>query len=319
MDYLDISDREHGFALLAAGPGTPGPAAHPMPNFHPERALSPNSSMGSFRAQPSVSGAAAMPLFAAACLVAVLLKPAAVAVPLAAASILASAAFARAMRARMVEVDPAIIAAFSAALIAVAALRPAVFLPSIAVAILLTLVWNMRKIEHPGLADALFAPALGLVLCGVMPAHVALAAVSVFAGGESMGRAFVVIYLFAGSASLLATGVAERSLRDRLYGPASLLLAADVAGGMASLLVCLIASTLRKPAASTLAFAALALAIEAGIAIGRRLSDVFATGGRDPEEIVDPALARDTAALSIFISAGFSGAIAFYVGRLFFV
>lgn len=264
-------------------------------------------------------GSFAVPALVLACIIAILVRPAAVAVPLAALSAMASWAFSKALRARMVASSPLLLAIASVFLVLLGALRPSLFFAGVPLALLAVFFWATTRLSRGGVADSLFGSALAIVVTGFLPAHAALAAVSPFAGGESMGRPLVIVSLIATGAAIAATAAAAASLtspmpRKRADGG----LGADLAGLLAAILVCLIASTLKKPDAGVVAFLALALTIEAGVALGRRFAWVLTTGGGDPQELVSPAEFLETKTLERVLPLAFASAGTYYLGRLLF-
>lgn len=264
-------------------------------------------------------GSIAVPALVLACIVAILVRPAAVAVPLAALSALASWSFSRALRARMVASPPLLLAIASVFLVLLGAARPSLFFAGVPLVMLAVFLWATTRLSRGGAADSLFGSALAVVVTGFLPAHASLAAVSPFAGGESMGRPLVIVTLVAAGAAMVATAAAAASLPSpRTQKRAEGGLAADLAGLLAAILVCLIASTLRKPDAGVPAFLALAVTIQAAVALGRRLAWVLTTGGGDPQEIVSPTEVTETHTLERFLPLAFASAGAYYVGRLLF-
>jgi hypothetical protein len=266
-------------------------------------------------------GLIALPILGVLSIALVLIRPSLVAVPLATACVLGAAAFAACLEARAVSVSFPLLAACSCAVVIVSVARPALWLVSIVAALFAIAVWAMPRLKEGGVSDSVFASLLGFALLGIAPSHLGLSAISVFAGGESMGKALVVVTLIVTAATMSAAYAAATSFQQRSAGGpvAGGQIGADLAGLLAAVLTSLIASTIKRPQASALYYLFLAVAIAAAVALGRRLESVFVGGGTDPEEIVNPSKIGDAYSLRIMLPASLAFTASYYVGKLAFV
>lgn len=266
-------------------------------------------------------GLVAIPALGIVSVVLVLVRPTLLALPLAAASILGSLSFVTCLEARSVRVSTPLLAASAAFVVLVSVARPALYLVSIIAALVAMAVRSMPKIAEGGTADSLFATFLGFALLGIAPSHLGMMAVSPFAGGESMGRALVVVTMVISAAAIVVASAVARTVDARSAGGEVVggQLGADLAAFLAAVLVSLIASTVKRPQAAILDYLLLALGISVAVALGRRLASVFVSGGGDPEEIVVPSKIGEAYSLRIMLPASLSFMVSYYVGKLAFV
>lgn len=262
------------------------------------------------------ASAYAGPILAVAALISAAISPVVFAVVLAAAAVVVASDVVRALDARTVAV-PRILVYVLVAAIPLAALKSLALMAIFAVgSVFAVFVWGMRKIQEPGLADALAGGVMMVVLVGIGYAHGTLIATGEFKGGPVSAKYLAIICVVLIIANSVVTGIfaaATINVGGVRGGSGNLF------GLLATVFVAFIVWTLRHPPVGFLRYMGLGLAVAGACTAARLITSMFLTGAGDPEEIVDPLVAGEGFALQALLVGALALPAAYYVARWLFV